>query len=164
MCSPEIALGFQIAGGIGGAGAAIGAGKTNQEISESNALNLEQRAGEALESGKLDIQRQQIKTARLKGEQKVSFVSSGVAVGTGSPLDVLSDTARLGDLDVDIIKRRAERQATGLQLQAVDERLAGSLAKQRGKSRAFSTILTSAGTIAGSSLFKSGGTTVTNTG
>ena len=60
MCSPEIALGFQIAGGIGGAGAAIGAGKTNQEISESNALNLEQRAGEALESGKLDIQRQQI--------------------------------------------------------------------------------------------------------
>ena len=68
-------------------------------VADQNAKTKRKLANYAIEKGRLEEQRQRVKTARLKGTQRAGYALAGVEMDTGSPLDMLEDTAALGEID-----------------------------------------------------------------
>jgi hypothetical protein len=78
--------------------------------------------------GRPDAERQQLKTAQLAGSQRAALASQGGDVNSGSPLDILGDTARAGATDVATIRSNAARNAYGFRLQGAGAAGQASLA------------------------------------
>jgi len=95
--------------------------RNNQMIAERNATLAEQQ-------GAADAERQQLKTAQLEGSQRAALASQGGDVNSGSPLDILGDTARAGATDVATIRSNAARNAYGFRLQGAGAAGQASLA------------------------------------
>jgi multidrug efflux pump subunit AcrA (membrane-fusion protein) len=93
--------------------------RNNQAAAQRNAL-LARQQGEA------DAQRQQLKTASLEGAQRAALASQGGDVNSGSPLDILGDTARAGYTDVATIRNNAAHKAYNYEIQANDAGAAAS--------------------------------------
>jgi hypothetical protein len=81
------------------------------------------------------------------------MAANGIEIDSGSPLDVLMDTAQLGELDALTIRANAEREAYGfrsqqgnLTAQAGLTQMAGRNAVTAGYIGAGSTLLSSAAT------------------
>lgn len=122
MCEPTtLAL---IGAGIGAVGSlAEGASARQQaqfqeQIARNNAIIAERKADDAIARGKQERRAKQLETTRLIGEARASAAGSGVAVGTGSVLNVTSDIAQFGKLDELTIKNNALREALGFRSQA----------------------------------------------
>lgn len=81
--------------------------KYDATVAEKDALELELQAGIALKQHKAKI-------ASLISSQRAGFGKSGVAINTGSALDVMTDTAAEGARDGEILmyngKTASERQ------------------------------------------------------
>lgn len=145
MCNPTLFM-----AGAGGVTAAsqISAGNYADDISKRNQVALNQQAESVIEAGKVEEGRSRIQTADIKGKQKTGFAASGVDVGSGSPVDILSDTAAFGELDALTIRQGAEADAESLRSRGVSERLQGKLAKRQGYGNAAGTLLTTGSSIA----------------
>lgn len=103
------------------------AGRYQAEVAKKNQQLGREAASDAILRGQVeeDVTRQ--KGFRLKGAQRAAFGASGVDVATGSPLDVLADTAGLSELDAVTIRNNAAREAWGYENQAMNLRLRGDL-------------------------------------
>ena len=149
----------QVYGQIKGGNAAKQAGEEAGKLEDYNAFVEEQAAKDAETRGALDEQqfRQQIRGTI--GKQRAGFASQGVDVGAGSALDVQADAAYLGELDALTIRNNAAREAHGYRVEAERAkrrgkyaRLTGQQAQAASRINAVSTVLSSAGSIAGSGL------------
>lgn len=118
------------------------AGRAQQQIDEFNARIAEFEAIDAIRRGEDEAYRFGEKVRKFIGTQKASYAGQGVDVTTGSPLDVMADTARAGELDRLMIMNNAAKEAWGFRTQGIGYRMSGQLAKQRGTYSALSTILT----------------------
>lgn len=109
----------------GGVGAFMGQSAQNQAL-EFNALMMEQNARlanmRALETEK-EGQRQEmlhrLKVEQLKGSQRAAAAASGALVTEGSPMDILFDTERLGEMDAMTLRYNAAMEAWGHKMQGV---------------------------------------------
>ncbi len=101
--------------------ASVGSGITGMVQSQTNQkmLKAEQRA--AID----DSLREQ---ARLAGAQRVAYAKGGVDVGSGTPLDVMAETAAEADLQALRIKYGYQAARTNQQTAGLSA-LAGGLAK-----------------------------------
>lgn len=116
------------------------ASRYNAEISRQNASMVEA-------SGALDAARQRKQVSRLIGTQKALYGGAGVEL-TGSPLDVMINTAAEGELDAQIIEYNTKVKSMGMMSQAAyDEKLAG-IYERSGIFKAGSTLLTQGSQIA----------------
>lgn len=113
MCLPDLGLSailtmastaVSAAGTIAGTAAQVQAADYQQK--QQNML-----AEDALKRGAQEEEGQRRKTAALQARQKAVMAASGLDVSTGSPLAILADTAQLGELDAQVIKDNARRQA-----------------------------------------------------
>ena len=123
MCDPMTALAVaSVAASTAGAyqqsKAAKESAKYQAAVSRNNAIIAERQAADRIDQGKQEERnfRKQLET--LKGKQRSSFSASGVVVDQDTPLDILGETAELGELDAFTIRRNAEREAYGFELQA----------------------------------------------
>jgi hypothetical protein len=99
--------------------------RNNQTVAQRNALLARQQ-------GEVDAQKQQLKTAGLEGAQRTALASQGGDINSGSPLDILGDTARAGYTDVATIRNNAANKAYNYEIQANDAAGAASDADFQG--------------------------------
>ena len=85
----------------------------NKTIADRAAADAEAR-GDVAEAA----QRRQAEI--LKGRQRAVLAGSGVALEDGTPLDILSDTSALGEVDALTVRSNAQREALGFRTQGID--------------------------------------------
>ncbi len=96
-------------------------------IANNNALIAEQNAILALEKGVADVEDKRLETRQRMGYEKTRLASMGFFVGEGSSVEILADTAILGELDALRITADAENRANNYRQQAGDFRTMADL-------------------------------------
>ncbi len=126
------------------------------DVDKNNSIIQERLAKDAIERGKTEEQMHRIKIGQLKGQQLNAFAKNGVETDSGSALDVLSDTAMIGELEALTIRNNAEREAYGYRVQgmnysasAANNRTAASTARSSANTAALTSVLSTAGSVAG---------------
>jgi len=120
------------------------ASRYNADISRQNA---EREAQMVEQSGAFDALQQRKQNRILSGTQKAAYGASGVEL-SGSPLDVMIQTAGEGELDANIMEWNYRNKAQAIryagQSQAYQDEKAGDTYAASGMSRVGATLLTSA--------------------
>lgn len=124
-------------GAVRTAQAQAGAAEYNAKLAEQNAQTAEAQGAAAAEAHARDTQRN-------IGRALASYGAAGVQTDTGSPSDVLGESARNATLDNLTIKYNAKLRAMGLQAQAGLDRANASNATQAGYINATSAVLSGA--------------------
>lgn len=133
-------------------------------VGRNNAIIAERQATDAEERGAAAELSQRRQTAALAGKQRAGMAANGLDLSSGSPLDILGDTAQFGELDALTVRSNAAREAWGFRNQrdqftsdAGATKIAGRNAKSASYIGAGSSLLSSAGTVAGNwSTYKKG--------
>jgi hypothetical protein len=131
-----------LAGGVGTAATQLMAGDANAAVAGQNAKIATMRAREAARRGEFEADRFRRDTKRTIGAQRASMAGQGVAVDSGTALEIQEQTAEIGELDALEIRNNAAREAFGYKTEAVDARLRGRQERIRGQTGAASTLLT----------------------
>ncbi len=122
-----ISMAMSVAGGIVQAEQAKKAGKAQEKLYEEQAKAAEQQAATA-------AAQEREKYRRLEASQRAAYGASGVAVGYGSPVDVLNDTKEEGEDSAMQILYSGD-------LEAWNARQKGKLARMEAKNQATNAIL-----------------------
>jgi len=130
-----------ITGGIDAA-QNIAQGKQAKADSETNRRIAEFQATDALLRGTKEEERYRRLIATTVGAQKASFGQRNVTA-SGTALDILSDTAQIGEEDIQTIRSNAARTAWGYRNQASEASRWGAAQLSNAYGRAGSTLLTS---------------------
>lgn len=85
--------------------------KKNAEIAQNNA---DQKRQEGIE----EARQQRMKTLRTIGSQQAAMAANGIDISSGTALDVVEDTAAIGELDALTTRYNYETQAVGFEQQA----------------------------------------------
>jgi len=156
MCDPvTAAVVVGVSAGVAGYGAyreskaKKKAAKYNAAVARNNAIIADRMAEDRLAKGRQEERNFRKQLSQLKGKQRSIYAGSGVVVDEDTPLDVLGETAELGELDAMTIKSNAEREAYGFKVQGMNFRAQEGLYTATAKNTrplfdAFSTTLTSA--------------------
>ena len=125
------------------------------QVNENNKQVAEWQAQDAIERGEVKEKQHRTKVDQLKGRQRSVLAASGVVVDDGSALDVLGDTAELGELDALTIRSNADREAYDYTVAGMNEganaeinRMSGANAIAAGKTQSMTSLLSGAGSIA----------------
>lgn len=94
--------------------------KYNAAVAKNNQIIANQNAEDALKRGAADEAEQRKKTQLLLGQQRAGFAAQGADLGSGSVLDILGDTAAMGELDALTIRGNAEREARQFRVQGAN--------------------------------------------
>lgn len=87
-------------------------------VAENNALVADRMAADARARGSRSEQEHRMRLAQMKSRQRAQFGAGNVDLSSGDALDVLGDTAMLGELDALTIRNNAEREAVQYETQA----------------------------------------------
>lgn len=126
--------------------------KANAQAAEYNAQVARNNAVAARQWGDYEANRQAEKTRRMGATQEAMLAANGFVGGTGTPLEILADTAVQGELDRLAIKHQArvkemgfEAEAVGAQYQAQIARYGAGIAKTTSYMNAGASLLQGAG-------------------
>lgn len=86
-----------------------------------------------------DMARRQGKA--IAGSQRAAVAANGLDITSGTPSDILADTAKLTELDARTIENNAMRQAWGLDAEAAQMDYQAAVAKKNAKLGLFGSIL-----------------------
>lgn len=125
--------------------------KFRSRVASNNAIIADQNAELALERGRAEARDVRLKTAQRIGSQRAQLAAMGFDVSEGTSIDILGDTAALGELDVLRVEADAENrarnfeiQAGGFESEATLGRFAAKGARRAGAFGAASTLITGA--------------------
>ena len=125
------------------------------KVNENNKQIAEWQAQDSIDRGSVKEKQHRIKVSQLKGTQRSVLAASGVVVDDGSALDILGDTAELGELDALTIRSNAEREAYDYKVAGMNEgaqaeinRISGQNAASAGRAKGMTSLLSGAGSIA----------------
>lgn len=145
MCSPTL---FLIGGtALTGAGQ-VQAGIAANKAGEANARIQTIMAADARDRGRADEAEVRRRNAGFIGRQAAGFGASGAEINTGSSLEILGDTAQLGELDALRIRNNAEREAFAFETGAEISRTQGQNARTSSFLSAGGTVLTGGSLVA----------------
>ena len=111
-------LGMQTYSSYKEAEAANKAAEWNAGLMETNALNRDAQAEDALRRGQSEAALQKIATRGQIAADRTRYAASGVKVNTGTPVDVAGDTAAWGEYERQQIVANSEREAWGYRTDA----------------------------------------------
>ena len=145
MCEPATltaiaAVAATASAGVG-AYSAYAAGQNAKDTAEYNAKVQENAALDAQQRGSIAAAEHQDKVRRMISTQNVTAAANGVMTNTGTPLDIMVDTAGMGQLDTLRMLSNTNRQAQGLNEQASLTRIEGSNAATAGTLNAVGSVL-----------------------
>lgn len=132
-------------GAVVGAVGQYRAGQENKSIARRNAELGRMRAVDSEKRGVEESQQVREEFERIKGSQKVGFATQNISLDVGNPQEVLEDTKRIAELEVNTIKNNAALEAWGFRTGAQESILQGRLASTRGGFGAAGTLLQGAG-------------------
>ncbi|EPY03485.1 hypothetical protein [Magnetospirillum fulvum] len=105
-------------------------------VGEQNAKISDRAAQDAEERGRVAEQQQRLKTSQMIGTQRSALASGGVQVDSGSALDVVADSAMLGEMDALTVRQNAEREAYQYRVQAYSSRTQAGMSTLAGNNAA----------------------------
>lgn len=123
------------------------------KIASNNAMIADWQANDANYRGKITANKVGQKAAQLRGSQEASLAARGLDLGTGSPLDILTNTDFMKTVDMNTAEHNADMEEWGLRQQALNYRANSANLQARADvenptGSAFSTLLTGAGSVA----------------
>jgi hypothetical protein len=121
----------------------IDQGKADQRTAKTNAALSEAQANDALLRGTIEESRYRRQIAQIAGRQRAEFGARNVAA-SGTALDLLADTAGVGEEDAQTIRSNARRQAWGYRNQANEQSRWGANQRSNSQYAAGGTLLTGA--------------------
>lgn len=147
MCSPAMAaiaiVGVGVTAGImqmQGANTAAKSTKVQSEyeaqVAENNAKIAEAQATDALERGEFAAEQRLTEGQQEVGTQRTVTAGRGVLVGEGSAQAIEEDTLRIAELDAEIIRANAEREAYAARTQQVNFQNQATFTRVRGQNEA----------------------------
>ena len=116
--SSVVTSGVSLFGALQSADAQSASAAYQAQVARNNQIIAEQNAQSAEDVGLVREQDQRQKTASLIGTQRATLAAAGLDPNSGSPLDLQSDSASLGELDAQTIRHNAGLEAYGYQSQA----------------------------------------------
>jgi len=142
-------------GSLAAASAQAAAAQASADQNRNNAIIAQRNAEDALNRGNAAQQQVELRTRQRIAGQVNQFSERNISVSSGSPLDVIGDTAAFGKLDQLVTKNNATRESIAYKAQAsnfnsqatIDEMTADS-AMTGGAITAFSTALGGVGKFA----------------
>jgi hypothetical protein len=131
--------------------AASGQAAFKAGIARNNAIIAENNAQIALQKGEADVADKKRETRQRIGLQRAQLAAAGFSVSEGSSIDILGDTAALGELDVLRIDTDAKNRAANFRGQSANfqaesdlGRLAVKSKKKAGNLKAASSLISGA--------------------
>lgn len=116
-------------------------GKLDEQAAKTNQLLSNAQASDALLRGTKDEERYRRQIAMIAGQQKAEFGARNVAVD-GTALDILGDTAAIGEEDALTIRNNAAREAWGYRNQASEAARWGANQRTNADASSFGSLLT----------------------
>lgn len=124
---------------------ASGTMKAGADAKEAGAINAQIgriQAVDALSRGGIEEDRYRRQIAQVAGAQKAEIGARNVKGGTGTALDLLSDTAQIGEEDALTIRNESAREAWGYRWKADESSRYGKSMYRNAQAQAGSTLLT----------------------
>lgn len=118
--------------------------KAAKKLGDANAAIAEQQAEDAIARGKEGVAQVGQQERSLKGSQRAALAAQGIDIGSGSAADVIANDESLSELDKIAIRRNAQREAHGFELQAAAYRKGGQLQAANYQNQAYGTLLSGA--------------------
>ena len=142
-----------VAGGVVSGVSQYQQGKAHQaqynyqaKVAEENAKIAQENANVQRQQGIEEARLQRLKTASVIGSQKTAMAANGVDITQGTAVDVISDTAAMGELDAlqtqynyETKARAYEVESGNFKNQANLDRISGQNAYSAGKMNALAT-------------------------
>lgn len=113
--------------------------KYNAEVAYNNSLM-------EMDAGTEEARRQRLKTAIAIGQQKAEMGASGIDISDGNALDIIADTAEMGELDALMIEYGAEKRAANYLTQSGQYSAQSAMDLVSGQNKATSGMINAAGT------------------
>ena len=113
-----LSTGLSIASQVQKANAEAGMSNYQAQVARQNQMIADGYAQRAEQQGRVDEQNQRFKTQSLIGSQRAALASQGSDIDSGSPLDIVGDTARAGEFDALTVRNNAALKAYGYRVQA----------------------------------------------
>lgn len=132
----------QLIGGGVQAATQLDQGKQDAKTAAENKQLANFQANDALLRGTVEEARYRRMIAQIVGGQRAAFGARNVAV-EGTALDLLGDTAQIGEEDVQTIRNNAAREAWGYRTQASEASRWGANQRRNARGSAAGTLLTS---------------------
>lgn len=139
MCDPISAATAAVTTGAGIAGQFL-QNQTSSNLTDyqaqvalDNQIAAQQQEQNIVNQGVTNIQQQQMKTSQLIGSNRARLAASGLDIDTGSPADILSDTADIGQQDANAIRNNAVDQAYGASVQVMNDTAQARMAEYNAK-------------------------------
>lgn len=129
--------------------AASASASYNAKVSDMNARLADRAARDAVERGKVEEQKQRQKTAQIIGQQQAGMAANGLDLGFGSPLDLLIDTATMGEIDALTIRSNTFREERDIRQQGANYRGQASMQRAQADSASTGGFLNAVGTVLG---------------
>jgi hypothetical protein len=130
-----------------GALGAVGQIKQGQDAKRTGQINAQLgivQADDALSRGGVEEGRYRRQIAQIAGAQKAEIGARNVKGDSGTALDLLGDTAQIGEEDALTIRNESAREAWGYRFQANESNRYGRSALRNSYAQAGSTLLTGA--------------------
>lgn len=154
MCSPTaiavaslIGTGVTAFGQIRAANAAAAESEFKSAVATNNANIANTNANLALERGREDVADKRRETSQLIGLQRAQLAGAGFDVSGGSSIEILTDTAVLGDVDVLRIESDAKNRADNFNQQASNFQAEAGLGRFASKNQKRAGTISAAGTL-----------------
>lgn len=155
IAATVIGAGIGIMGQMQQANSQSNAMKYNAEVAANNQVEADQAAVVAQQQGAVQQQQKAYQEDVLIGQQKAGLAANGVDVGSGTAVDLLSDTKAAGELDQLTIVNNAQREAMGFKNQSINysnqaqlDEASSAATLEGGNLKAAATFATSAGQVA----------------
>lgn len=124
-------------------------GKAQEQIAKNNAVVAGYQAEDAQRRGEEEAQRIRRQAAMLKGQQRARAAAGGLDLGVGSIAELQDQTDFFAQVDQNTARRNADLESWQARAQAANFRAEGANARAAGTTGAFSTLLSTAGSVAG---------------
>lgn len=142
MCDPvSIALAATAGGTVLGAVGDVTSSQFAAHVAKRNAAEAMGQAELSVQRGIQAAAAKGLQTAHLASSQQLAAAGSGLDVGYGTPLDIVGDTALIGQLDALTIIQNAGYEERGYKAKAAGLMAEAKAKKNEGIQKAFGTIL-----------------------
>lgn len=155
MCM--MALG--IIGGVVGAIGSLATAGANAQAANAQAAAYQRQAMLERQQAAFNADQQESKAIRLISKQRAGFLAAGVSL-MGTPMDVIEDTTRETNLDVQAIRYNGEIKAQNFEMQAAAFRAKADAAQTAGVFGAISPLIKGFSGISGGDFSFGGSTSV----
>ena len=138
------ALVLGAAAGVQQAQAQKAAGQAQEAQAKENAKAANVQAQNAVLTGQIEEDRRRQQTRRMLATQRTAMAANNIDMSSGTALEVLGDTAAIGEQDALTIRANAAREAWGYKGDANNSMNQGRMARAAGQNQATGTYLTTA--------------------